>query len=406
MRAILRIFALFTVCLFMFACTNAQADNKGKGTVIGLERIKETKTFDRLKGKRVGVFTNQTGVDRNMRTSTDVLRDYFNVTAIFTPEHGLEGVVKAGEKVGDSSYKNIPVISLYGKSRRPSKEMLDRVDAIVVDIQDVGVRHYTYISSVAYLLEECAKYKKKIVILDRPNPLGGVMQGPVIKPENLTFIGIAEIPLRHGLTMGEFALFYNGEQKINCDLEVVKMKNWKRNMLWRDTGLPWVQTSPHIPTADTAIAYCVMGFCGDAGIDNGVGTTKPFAFAGATWADGEKIKNFLDDLKIKGVAWRKATYAKNISNNAVFQGVEFFVNDPINVNLPELGYQITNSFRTLYPTKFTDFPRSPYDKKYRLLKSLGEDSVLKNEKPAAVFKRWTKECEDFRAKSEPYLLYK
>ena len=203
---------LCSLLIVLFAATSFAAAGE-KRVVLGIDRIDEPFAKQLLAGKRLGLFTNQSGVDSKLRSSTELLQKSYNLTALFVPEHGLFGAVAAGETFESHTYKDIPVHSLYGEDRRPTAKMLDEIDTMVVDIQDVGIRHYTYFSSLAYIMEECAKAKKQVVVLDRPNPLGGAMQGPVLKPEYKTFIGLYELPLRHGLTIGEFASYI--KQKLN-----------------------------------------------------------------------------------------------------------------------------------------------------------------------------------------------
>lgn len=370
--------------------------------VLGVERLGESNVASLLTGKRLGLFTNQTGVDSKLRSTVSLVRKDFNLTALFVPEHGLLGAVPAGEAFGDTDYDGIKVFSLYGDSRRPSPKMLEKIDAMVVDIQDIGIRHYTYFSSLAYIMEECAKLDKTVIVLDRPNPLGGTMQGPVLKPEYATFIGLYAIPLRHGLTIGEFARYINKEEGINCKLEVVPMKGWKRDMIWEDTGLPWVITSPQIPTAETAFYYGVTGVSGDSNMSVGIGTSKPFYYLGSTFAKADEVKKAMDELKIPGVAFRAAAYG---SRGRVVQGVEIYLEDPRKVNLPELDYLMLTTFRKLYPGKIK-FPERGYRLPgYKIDIALGESSLRDGEEPAKAFERWKKECTAFAAKAKPYFLY-
>lgn len=387
--------------------TTTMTTDKQVQTCLGIDRVGEPAVDAKLANQRVGIFSNQSGINSKLENSVDVLLNKYNVTAIFTPEHGLLGAVAAGEDYGDEKYKGITVYSLYGENRRPTKAMLDTVDVIAVDIQDVGVRHYTYTSSLAYIMEECAKYNKKVVIFDRPNPLGGAVEGPMLKPQFKSFIGLYELPLRHGLTLGEFARYINVEANINCPLEVVTMKNWHRNMLWSDTKLPWVQPSPRIPTAETAILYDITGICGDTNLSIGTGTAKPFYFVGAPYADAEQVKQKLEQLNIQGIGFRKAgfvPYTGNFSGELV-QAVELYVSDPKLINLPELGYSIAYTFQELYPEQLIKLPVFPETTEYSINLALGEDSLMKHEKPTDVFPRWRKECEAFKAKAKAYYLY-
>lgn len=402
-------FLLFIMMLLELPAFAAhqQADKTAK-TVLGIDRVGEAKVDAIFAGQRVGVFSNQSGINSKLENSIDVMLNKYNVTAIFTPEHGLLGAVAAGENFSDEQYKGVTVFSLYGATRRPTKMMLDNIDVMAVDIQDVGVRHYTYTSSLAYIMEECAKYNKKVVVLDRPNPLGGTVEGPVLKPEYKSFIGLYEIPLRHGLTIGEFARYINTETKINCSLEVVPMKNWQRNMLWADTKLPWVQTSPRIPTADTAVLYNVTGVCGDMNLSIGTGTSKPFYYVAAPFADAEVVKEKLQQLNIKGVGYRKTGFVPDNGTykGELVQGVELYLTEPKNTNLSELCYSIAYSFQELYPEQMSNPPVFPETNEYSINLALGENSLEKHEKPADVFPRWREECKAFVAKASLYYLYK
>ena len=337
-----------------------------------------------------------------------LLQEKYNLTALFVPEHGLFGAVAAGETFASHSYKHIPVHSLYGATRRPTLEMLAQIDAMVVDIQDVGIRHYTYFSSLAYIMEECAKEKKQVIVLDRPNPLGGTIQGPVLKPEYKTFIGLYELPLRHGLTIGEFARYINSTQHIDCDLKVIPMKGWHRRQLWQDTGLPWVQTSPLIPTPETALLYGVTGVCGDSNLSVGVGTAKPFYFVGAPFADADAVKAALDARHLAGVAFRAARFTPRYGayQDELVQGVEIYLTDVRSVNLPELDYILFSTFKSLYPEQIKTPERGYGSKGYKLDIALGESSLREGEAAETAFARWQQECADFTQQVKPYLLYK
>lgn len=409
----LRKILLLLLCIVVLSgcmLTNAKKVDVDKSfgkVVLGIERVSEPEFSKLFKGKRLGLFTNQTGVDSMLRSSVDILRGQYNLSAIFVPEHGLYGAVTAGEKFNDSQYQNIPVLSLYGASRRPSKEMLDKIDTMVVDIQDVGVRHYTYFSSLAYIMEVCAKYNKEVVVLDRPNPLGDKIQGPVLKPEYATFIGLYAIPLRHGLTIGEFARYINTEEGIGCALEVVPMKNYRAGMDWQATGLPWVQTSPRIPTAECAYLYCITGSLGNGNLSVGIGTGKPFHFVGAPFMDASKVKVALDALKLPGMGFRAAAFSPEAGAYAgqLVQGVEVYVFDRGQANLAEAGYQILATLRQLYPDMLTFKERGYNLKGYKIDTNLGESSARENLPAKEVFSRWDQETAAFGKKAKLYKLY-
>ena len=401
------IWILCSLLIVLFAATSFAAAGE-KRVVLGIERIDEPFAKQLLAGKRLGLFTNQSGVDSKLRSSTELLQKSYNLTALFVPEHGLFGAVAAGETFESNTYKDIPVHSLYGEKRRPTAKMLDEIDTMVVDIQDVGIRHYTYFSSLAYIMEECAKDKKRVIVLDRPNPLGGTIQGPVLKPEFKSFIGLYELPLRHGLTIGEFAHFINSTQHIECDLKVIPMKGWHRRQLWQDTGLPWVQTSPLIPTAETALLYGVTGVCGDSNLSVGVGTAKPFYFVGAPFADADAVKAALDEKQLAGVAFRAARFTPRYGayQGELVQGVEIYLTDLRKVNLPELDYILFTTFKELYPEQVKTPERGYGSKGYKLDIALGESSLREGEAPKTAFARWHQECSAFAQQVKPYLLYK
>ena len=396
---------LCSLLIMLLTMTAAAKENR---VTLGIERIDEPFVQEQLAGKRLGLFTNQSGVDSRLRSSVALLQEKYNLTALFVPEHGLFGAVAAGETFASHSYKHIPVHSLYGATRRPTPEMLAQIDAMVVDIQDVGIRHYTYFSSLAYIMEECAKEKKQVIVLDRPNPLGGTIQGPVLKPEYKTFIGLYELPLRHGLTIGEFARYINSTQHIDCDLKVIPMKGWHRRQLWQDTGLPWVQTSPLIPTPETALLYGVTGVCGDSNLSVGVGTAKPFYFVGAPFADADAVKAALDARQLAGVAFRAARFTPRYGayQDELVQGVEIYLTDVRSVNLPELDYILFSTFKSLYPEQIKTPERGYGSKGYKLDIALGESSLREGEAAETAFARWQQECADFTQQVQPYLLYK
>ena len=396
---------LCSLLIMLLTMTAAAKENR---VTLGIERIDEPFVQEQLAGKMLGLFTNQSGVDSRLRSSVALLQEKYNLTALFVPEHGLFGAVAAGETFASHSYKNIPVHSLYGATRRPTPEMLAQIDAMVVDIQDVGIRHYTYFSSLAYIMEECAKEKKQVIVLDRPNPLGGTIQGPVLKPEYKTFIGLYELPLRHGLTIGEFARYINSTQHIDCDLKVIPMKGWHRRQLWQDTGLPWVQTSPLIPTPETALLYGVTGVCGDSNLSVGVGTAKPFYFVGAPFADADAVKAALDARHLAGVAFRAARFTPRYGayQDELVQGVEIYLTDVRRVNLPELDYTLLSTFKSLYPEQIKTPERGYGSKGYKLDIALGESSLREGEAAETAFARWQQECADFTQQVKPYLLYK
>lgn len=267
---------------------------------------------DTLQGKRIGLVINHTSV---LSDGTPLLKAFreggINVSAIFSPEHGFSGTEEAGITIKDSTFKSIPVFSLYGKTRRPTAAQLKHMDVFVYDIQDVGTRFYTYITTLKYVLEAASKANKEVYVLDRPNPIGGhIVEGPLLKERHQSFIGACPVPIRYGLTVGELALMMRGERWVPEDvaLHVIKMESWKRDLFWKDTGLSWVPTSPNIPKPETCIAYPGMGFLGGVLINHGLGTLNPFLQFGAPWLDTELIGDDLGGGKAFGIALEKISY--------------------------------------------------------------------------------------------------
>jgi len=300
-------FKIFLLCFFLLITSLLPAQTLVNPDVkCGIDNLVDT-NFELLKGKNIALLTNQAGRLKNLRSSLDAFKNTKEVVlkAVLVPEHGYNGSVPAGEKVESflDSVSQIPVYSLYGTNRRPLRAMLQDCDAVVVDLQDIGVRSYTFISTLFHTMDACAEYGIPVFVLDRPNPLGGeIVDGIVLKSEFQSFVGIAPIPYIHGMTIGEIAKLFNEENLLKdkagkarkCKLTVVKLKRWKRSMTWDETGLTWMPTSPHIPNADAVRGIAISGWCGELSMLNtGVGTTLPFQYYGMP---GFKTDEFLQEL--------------------------------------------------------------------------------------------------------------
>jgi uncharacterized protein YbbC (DUF1343 family) len=278
--------------------------------------------MDLLKGKRVGLITNPTGVDRSLKSIVDTFYHNKNIhlTALFGPEHGVRGSEDAGAYVPFYIDKktHIPVYSLYGETKKPTPEMLKNVDVLVFDIQDVGTRFYTYIYTMAYAMQAAKENHIPFIVLDRPNPLGGTkVEGPVLDPKYSSFVGMYPIALRHGMTVGELAKYFNNEFNIGADLTVVKMKGWKRNEYYDETPLQWVMPSPNMPTLDTALVYPGAALFEGTNVSEGRGTTRPFELIGAPYIDGDVLAQKLNELKLPGVVFRSANFTPTTSSSTV-----------------------------------------------------------------------------------------
>lgn len=358
-----------------------------------------------FKDKRVGLITNQTGVNSQLESTIDVLRQKANLVALFSPEHGIRGAAAAGDKVssGVDVKTGIPVYSLYGATRKPTPEMLADIDVLCFDIQDVGARFYTYISTMAYAMESCREQNKLFVAFDRPNPIGGeAVEGPVLKQGLQSFIGLYPIPIRHGMTVGELARLFNEEFNINAGLAVVKMSGWQRRMYWEDTGLTWIMTSPNIPTPDTVLVYPGTGLFGGTNISEGIGTTRPFELVGAAWVDPGRLAERLNALTLPGVYFRPTAFTPRfgIHNGINQSGVQLHVTD-------KRSYQpvyTAAAMLTVIREMSSGQVEVRQDGMFEL--ALGEHSLVDNgEDWRVLITRWQQEAMTFKKQASKYYLY-
>ena len=390
----------------------------------GIEVLRD-RGFEGLTGKRVGLLTNPSGVDHLLNSTVDILFNAPGVelVALYGPEHGVRGDLYAGDHVKDSrdEVTGLPVYSIYGATRKPTKEMLQGIDIMVYDIQDVGVRSYTFISTLGLVMEACGEMGIEVMVLDRPNPLGGnKIEGCYVEPGFYSFVSQYRIPYVYGLTVGELAVMINeegmnrgqkGDQKpVKCRLSVVPMEGWRRDMLYKDTGLPWVLPSPNIPTSDSAMYYAASGICGELyGFMNiGIGYTLPFQVFGATWLDPLKLKAELDSYDLAGVSFRTIWY-KPFSGSLkgqLVKGVQFFFTDYEKVRVTEVQFAVMQAVARLYPNKKafsvvdgyglfdkvcgTDYVRKEFSHRYRC-----ED----------IAEYWRKDEAAFRELSQKYHIY-
>lgn len=373
--------------------------------------------FHSLKGRRVGLVTNPTGVDRQLRSTVDVLHAHTNLVALYGPEHGVRGDFSAGDHVGDAldPVTGIPVYSLYGSTRKPTPEMLADVDVIVYDIQDIGVRSYTYISTLGLVMEAAAENGKEVMVLDRPNPLGGIrVEGPLVEKGYESFVSQYPIPYVYGLTVGEFAMMLNGEGMLTdgktCKLSVVQMEGWKRNMGFRETGLHWVPTSPHIPQVSSAFFYPATGIIGELDPNMiGIGYTLPFETLVTEKIDALELAKALNALELEGVLFRpiflKPYYMAK--KGQALQGVQIHLDDPMKARLTEIQFFFLQEARKLDPS-FNPFEGK--EKRFTMFdKVVGNPLIRKGMLEHWNFEKlvpiWRAEEDMFRKKSEPYLLY-
>ncbi|NWO14910.1 DUF1343 domain-containing protein [Virgibacillus sp.] len=312
-----------------------------------------------VEDKRVGLITNHTGVTSDLKRSIDLLYKHPEVclTALYSPEHGIRGNREAGEYV--ESYVDektgLPVYSLYGSTWKPKEEMLEDVDVLLFDIQDIGSNVYTYIYTLGFVMEAAAEYDKQIIVLDRPNPIGGMkVEGPLRSEDAVSFMGRFLLPVRHGMTVGELALMWNHEYSMGIDVKVAKVKGWRRNVYFSNTELPWVLTSPNIPTEETAYLYTGTELLDDTSLSTGLGTTKPFELVGAPWIESEALAEEMNKRNLAGVKFRPAYFTPKFGKykGELIGGVQVHISNISEVDLVSLGLNLVDAMRDQNPEKF------------------------------------------------------
>ncbi len=389
--------------------TRARAEAVPPATVTLGDEVFLRGAWRDLQSRCVGVVTNQTGVTSDLATIVDGIKHNpaICIKAIYAPEHGFRGDRPAGSYVPSYTDERtgLPVYSLYGPSRKPSAEMLRGVDVLLYDIQDVGDRAYTYISTLAYVMQAAKATGKAVWVLDRPNPIGGsVVEGPVLDPNFSSFIGLYPIPVRHGMTVGELAKLFNDRFGIGADLRVIPMKGYTRAMLWPDTGLQWVQTSPNIPEWDTTLVYPATGLIDNAGLNNGTNYTKPFKYAGAYGLDGAKLATYLNGRDIPGVHFRPAAWSPlaGFWMGKTLTGVELVVVERTAFRAVRTAVELMVGVRKTQ-NRFLQISASALDKDWgtdTLRKGL-EDGLDVEE----ILAGWEPRTHAFEAMRERFLLY-
>ncbi|MDA1478103.1 exo-beta-N-acetylmuramidase NamZ family protein [Bacillus changyiensis] len=374
----------------------------------GIEMLMNNKRF--LTNKRIGLITNPTGVDSHLTSSIDLLHQDpdIKLAALFGPEHGVRGDTQAGDQVDSyiDEKTGLPVYSLYGKTKKPTAEMLQHIDVLLFDIQDVGTRFYTYIYTMAYAMEAAKENNIPFVVLDRPNPQSGKkVEGPVLDPNYSSFVGRYPIPLVHGMTTGELAKLFNREFKIGADLTVIKMKGWKRQMFFKDTELPFVLPSPNMPTPDTSNVYPGTGLLEGTNVSEGRGTTKPFELIGAPYINSTVLAEKLNSLKRPGVRFRAASFTPTFSKyqHQLCHGVELYVTDRSTFQAVKTGITIIKTIHDLYPDNFKFLASGSFN---RLVGNGWIQAVIeKGASTDEVFKKMDAEKNQFMKIRKKYLLY-
>lgn len=324
---------------------------------LGIDTFLSKENIKTYAGKNIGVITNHTAISKKGVLTIDRLLNVpsLKIKAIFAPEHGFYGNIHAGKKVEDSIYRKIPIYSLHGSTRRPTDAMLKNLDVLIFDIQDIGIRSYTYTSTLFYCMEEAAKHNIEVAVLDRPNPMGGgCFDGPMLDKQFRSFIGYINVPYCHGMTICELALFFNKEYNIGCKLTSFLMKGWQRKNIFSKTDLLWVPTSPNIPESDTPFYCATTGCIGELGIVNiGIGTSFPFKVIGAPWINAQKLSSTLNKQGLKGVIFTPFFFTPQSGSmkHMVCNGIKIHITDHLVYKPIKTGNMILGILKSLYPIK-------------------------------------------------------
>jgi len=402
---------IMTIVLALLSLGAAPADAKTKHSghaarvQTGLD-VLEAQKFAPLRGKHIGVITNHTGLDSQGRSTVDALSHAtgLQVVALFSPEHGLAG--RNDENVASSKDPStgLPVYSLYGETRRPTEEMLKGIDALVFDVQDAGVRFYTYTATMAYCMEEAAKHNIAFFVLDRPNPLGGeIVEGPMLDADKTNFVGYFPMPVRYGLTIGELAQLFNGENHIGADLHVISMRNWHRNYFFESTGIKWIPPSPNLRTIKGSIVYPGIEILQSAGVSVGRGTQTPFEEFGAPWLNGDEVATSLNAVHLPGLHFAGQPFIPVVGlySGQRCGGVAIRIIDRFAVRSMRLGLEIAAILQRLYPKEFNSA---------KLIELVGNADTLQQLQtgvaPEKIVASWSDSLSTFDKVRRKYFLYK
>jgi uncharacterized protein YbbC (DUF1343 family) len=380
----------------------------------GLQVLLEEKTR-LVQGRRVGLVTQPAAVLPDLTACVDALcQAGVHLTALFGPEHGFGGAAADGLAVADAvdARTGLPVWSLYGPVKEPTAAMLAGLDVLIFDMQDVGVRFYTYLSTLYHLLRGAAKQGCPVIVLDRPNPIDGLtLEGPLVQPGYESFVGVAPVPIRHAMTLGELARYFCAEHAIDAELTVVEMQGWQRWQWFDEAGLPWVSTSPAIPHLSTATVYPGLCFVEGTNLSEGRGTALPFELCGAPWLDGYELAAALNRLDLPGVRFRPVYFEPSASKHAgvLCQGVQVHVGDRRLLRAVEVGLHVIGACREQAPEQFQFLPTSWEGRPPHFDLLAGgpalREGLLAGEPVEALANAWAAELAAFAATRERYLLY-
>ncbi|WP_010498485.1 exo-beta-N-acetylmuramidase NamZ domain-containing protein [Paenibacillus elgii] len=369
-----------------------------------------------LRGLRFGLLTNPTGINRRFESVIDRCAGFKSaaLTALFACEHGIRGERQAGVRFGDEKddKTGIPVFSLYGDHKRPTEEMMAGVDAVVFDIQDLGVRFYTYLSTLVYMMEACAAYGKRLIVLDRPNPLGGIVrEGGMLEAGYESMVGAWVVPFRTGLTIGEFAEYVNSRMPVRCSLQVVPLLGWERDMEYPATGLPWIMPSPNMPTMDTVRVYAGNCLFEGTNVSEGRGTTRPFELLGAPWMNGRAVGEAVNRLGLPGVHVQPVHFTPTFSKyqGELCSGVQLFVTDPAAYRSVATALHLLHAVAVLYPAQFQWIPPFKEGQKpfidYLSGSDLVRTSIHTEQGLNRILSLWDVQAKAWDDARRPYLLY-
>ncbi len=420
LKKIIIILAIFVILFSLIGCSKKHLVKNDKrydrvipesNVKFGIDVLLEKK-LRFLKGKRVGLITNKSGITKDLVSTIEALHgeSSVNLVCLFSPEHGIRGDKKAGEYV--DSYTDgetgLPVYSLYGRNKKPTEDMMKQIDVLLFDIQDIGVRTYTYVYTMSYGMEAAAEYNKEFYVLDRPNPIGGIkVEGNILDTKYKSFIGRYPVAFRHGMTAGELARMFNKEFEINCNLTVIETEGWQRSMYYDQTGLPWIAPSPHIPHPETALYYAASGFIGELGtLAEGVGTTTPFEVVGAPKINPFLLASTLNNKNLPGVFFYPVYFIPFYHNFKDMEcgGVKIFITERNEFNPFRTGLYILESIKKLYP----DY--DIFSKDLRMFHlATGTDKVInslrKNIDPEEIISSFDERLKIFKQKRKMYLIY-
>ncbi|KAF4324618.1 hypothetical protein G195_002012 [Phytophthora kernoviae 00238/432] len=386
------------------------------GVRTGVDLLSGVLSHPWLTDARIGLITNPTGITADFISTVDVCAGLANtqLTALYACEHGLDGELQAGVRFGDTMHSRlgIPVFSLYGEHKKPTHTMLAGVDTVLYDIQDVGVRYYTYASTLFHMMQACAETGKRLLVLDRPNPLGGdAVEGGVLSAGYESLVGAWRVPVRTGLTVGELALLVNSEMEVPCELDVIMMAGWQRSMEFTDCNLPWMLPSPNMPTLDSVRVYAGTCLFEGTNVSEGRGTTRPFEWIGAPWVDGERLAERFRDYHLEGVHVHPVYMSPTFSKHAgeLCGGVRIFVTDSSTFQAVDAGLILLHEMASLYPEQFQWLEPPQSGSRYFIDLLTGGRKVREiihdRERVIGLIKSWKFQAEEWKERRKPFLLY-